>query len=449
MREDHPISRNPDALVARYEIAKQREQIKSTIEDIQVPLLDPDGLIMPDNRSELESLHLDDHTISTEAEKELQGVARKPSVSDDDWDRFNQLLQNVESALQDAWNERQTAQHWAREVRQTTLSWVEDQRITIERERVALLKARNSIDGDQNSDDIDGTDKLETSIRGLELDMKAPELQRQTNGQRLHQITKYQQGSLRKLEEFKGLSGAGAMISPTSWRERQDVQQTLENHTLASKVLPTPWPVCTQRQDILRARSFGTDRSLEIQKKTSLADLGTNGRATQSPEAAAPLQSTRPAATTVVTPITQSQNGPKSFVGTSTAPGSVGPNDRTSSERKVVQFPYGAQEEIHNDGSSTVRFPNGDMQMPCINGSVAYYHAESKVIQVATTDGSEIYEFPNKQVERHYPDGRKIIKFPDGTKKKIFADGTIETRLPGGYYVVFERPSGIEDVGCC
>jgi centromere protein J len=115
---------------------------------------------------------------------------------------------------------------------------------------------------------------------------------------------------------------------------------------------------------------------------------------------------------------------------------------------RVVTFANGAQKEVREDSSSVLRFPNGDVQIfsGSTGGSVAYYHANSQVIQVATNDGSDIYEFPNRQVERHYPDGRKIVKFPDGTKKRCFPSGMVETFLSCGKYLVIERPDGSKEV---
>ena len=34
-------------------------------------------------------------------------------------------------------------------------------------------------------------------------------------------------------------------------------------------------------------------------------------------------------------------------------------------------------------------------------------------------DGSEVYEFPTGQIEKHYSDGKKEIIFPDGSRKMM------------------------------
>ena len=47
-------------------------------------------------------------------------------------------------------------------------------------------------------------------------------------------------------------------------------------------------------------------------------------------------------------------------------------------------------------------------------------------------DGLEVFEFPNKQVERHYPSGRKEIAYADGTRKTVFEDGRELSVFPDG-----------------
>jgi hypothetical protein len=51
-------------------------------------------------------------------------------------------------------------------------------------------------------------------------------------------------------------------------------------------------------------------------------------------------------------------------------------------------------------------------------------------MQITTpSDGSTLYEYPNRQIERIYPDGSKAILFPDGTKQRISPRGAVENLL--------------------
>ena len=42
-------------------------------------------------------------------------------------------------------------------------------------------------------------------------------------------------------------------------------------------------------------------------------------------------------------------------------------------------------------------------------------------------DGTQLYHFPNQQVERHFTDGLKEIKFADGTLKVILPNGEVQS----------------------
>lgn len=54
-----------------------------------------------------------------------------------------------------------------------------------------------------------------------------------------------------------------------------------------------------------------------------------------------------------------------------------------------------------------------------MQGVVVYFYAQAQTTHTTYTDGLEVYEFPNRQIERHYPDGTKEILFPDKTRKII------------------------------
>ena len=103
-----------------------------------------------------------------------------------------------------------------------------------------------------------------------------------------------------------------------------------------------------------------------------------------------------------------------------------------------MTFSNGATKQTRLDGTTLIRFANGDVEILCsaTGRNLAYYHSQSEVVEISAQDGSKIYEFPNRQVERHYMDGRKLIRFPDGSKKRVFADGAFELFPANGGQVV-------------
>jgi hypothetical protein len=104
---------------------------------------------------------------------------------------------------------------------------------------------------------------------------------------------------------------------------------------------------------------------------------------------------------------------------------------RTKDGGHVVVYSNGVRKEVHKDGTTVVRFANGDVETKFAeSGTVAYFHAQDRVMQITTpSDGSTLYEYPNRQIERIYPDGSKAILFPDGTKQRISPRGAVENLL--------------------
>ena len=101
---------------------------------------------------------------------------------------------------------------------------------------------------------------------------------------------------------------------------------------------------------------------------------------------------------------------------------------RTFDGGHVIVYGNGVRKEVHKDGTSVIRFANGDVETKFAeSGTAAYFHAEDRVMQITTADGSTLFEYPSGQIERHYTDGSKAIIFPDGTKQRISATGHVET----------------------
>nr|XP_020826094.1 centromere protein J-like [Phascolarctos cinereus] len=105
-----------------------------------------------------------------------------------------------------------------------------------------------------------------------------------------------------------------------------------------------------------------------------------------------------------------------------------------SDGRKTITFPNGTKKEISADKKTTmVMFPNGDVQKFMPDQRVLYYYADAQTTHTTYPDGLEVLQFPNKQIEKHHPNGTKEIVFPDGTvkhlgvshEKTVFPDGTL------------------------
>ncbi|XP_064027455.1 centromere protein J isoform X2 [Pogoniulus pusillus] len=106
----------------------------------------------------------------------------------------------------------------------------------------------------------------------------------------------------------------------------------------------------------------------------------------------------------------------------------------------LVFFPNGTWKKVGSDGKTiTVTFFNGDVKQMMPDGTVIYYYADSKTTHTTYSDGLEVLQFSNGQIEKHYPDGKKEITFPDQTIKNLFADGQEESIFPDGTIVRIQR----------
>jgi T-complex protein 10 C-terminus len=92
---------------------------------------------------------------------------------------------------------------------------------------------------------------------------------------------------------------------------------------------------------------------------------------------------------------------------------------------RLVVYASGVEKELYKDGTTVVRFPNGDIETKLPDKTVAYFHAAEHVMQITQPDRSVLLEYPNGQVERHYVDGSKAILFPNGQKVKLDPSGRV------------------------
>uniref|UniRef100_A0A8C5IMZ4 Centrosomal P4.1-associated protein n=1 Tax=Junco hyemalis TaxID=40217 RepID=A0A8C5IMZ4_JUNHY len=106
----------------------------------------------------------------------------------------------------------------------------------------------------------------------------------------------------------------------------------------------------------------------------------------------------------------------------------------------LIFFPNGTWKKVGSDGKTvTITFFNGDVKQIMPDQTVIYYYADAKTTHTTYTDGLEVLQFSNGQIEKHYPDGKKEITFPDQTIKSLFTDGQEESIFPDGTVVRVQR----------
>ena len=106
-----------------------------------------------------------------------------------------------------------------------------------------------------------------------------------------------------------------------------------------------------------------------------------------------------------------------------------------------IAFENGTKKFVFPDGRTEIRFTNGDIKNIFIDGTVKYHYTSSGTWHTTHPNGMQVFEFSNKQVERHFPDGSKHITFEDGSSKMIKLNGSEETIFPDGT-VMTVTPTG-------
>ena len=111
-----------------------------------------------------------------------------------------------------------------------------------------------------------------------------------------------------------------------------------------------------------------------------------------------------------------------------TADGKV---ERTyGSGRCEVLYSNGTRKEVLPNGVQTVLFANGDIKQTSPDGAVVYFYASAQTTHISQPDGTQLYQFPNGQLERHLTNGYKEIRFADGASKVILPSGEVESVQP-------------------
>ncbi|NXA12072.1 CENPJ protein, partial [Sapayoa aenigma] len=101
----------------------------------------------------------------------------------------------------------------------------------------------------------------------------------------------------------------------------------------------------------------------------------------------------------------------------------------------ILTFRSGTKKEISADKRmTTISFPNGDVQKIMPDQRVIYYYADAQTTHTACTDGLEVLQFPNNQIDRPFYSffSTQEIVFPDHTVKCIYSNGLKEMFFSDG-----------------
>ncbi|KAF1325103.1 Sphingosine kinase, partial [Globisporangium splendens] len=137
---------------------------------------------------------------------------------------------------------------------------------------------------------------------------------------------------------------------------------------------------------------------------------------------------------------------------------------------KKIFFADGNEKEIEADGHTIIKFTNGDRKEASIavlllvilsshlhfrfllllqlfpdTGISIYYYYEAQTKLTSYPDNTKVYEFPNQQIEKSYPDGTTEISFADGIKKTIRPNGDEFSVFPDGT-TMLEQKDGLREV---
>ena len=344
-----------------------------------------DGLSMPRKPS----LYVN-HSIG---DKDLQQHARK--------DEFL-----TEEARKEAEETRQQAREWANKMRAAVFKWLDDdQRLTEQyktEEHHANEAYRHAIA------------KLEDKVHHLEQELKTS-LNRYLEGEEaLHQIIRDQKCRIasleRQLEQKSQSSVHSTSIPQTSdveIKEKVEMKptKTLEDEPCTPRLAPTskPNPAMTPGERSVPVSPDSEDSSSD-------SEVDTRQTRRDNPR-------TLPSVSFSFEPdTTNSRRGPVPRPPISQAPVSALKGQQRPRRRHlrsprghpIIQYGNGATKETQPDGTEIIRFPNGDIQIT--QGDVmAYYYSSSDVFSVRRPDASILWEFPDGQLEQHYPNGERVV----------------------------------------
>lgn len=357
--------------------------------------VDDNAICIEDEDETHDDYHYDDDDYTGTSTMSRRTASRRSNRVVATPDDARKLLRTAVSALQDARAERDSARKWASTMKESVTKWAEEQRKIIQSETSAQIQQQLIKVEEEQQQRKKGTDTkqvvkenevvatgltdLESAIRQLHIDFQNSNKDRASFDAKLHDLLLRQQDKINGLSQQltsmeQLVSEGGTRVSPGNISSTE--QRFEKRRQPFSTALVSP----------------SRERVPEFVNKT--------------PQ--------------------HQQQGRQHHDGSS--------HSSSSSSRRVrrqmhdgghiVVYGNGVRKEVHRDGTTVIRFANGDIETKFVeSGTVAYFHARENVMQITTSDGSTLFEYPNKQIERHYPDGTKAIIFPDGVKQRISPNG--------------------------
>jgi hypothetical protein len=281
-----------------------------------------------------------------------------------------QLLRTAVDALQDARSERESARQWAQSMKESVHKWAEEQRKLIRCETSTRIDALQEKEQQVRHQTV-SLGHLEESLEKVYKEITCSNQHRQGTEERLQQLL---------LEQHEKIHALSQQLS--------SIEQTMTEHGTRSGASPRGgWSPTKQGQG---QQVGGGAFPKFVDKPTGTRNSSSSQTSTSSSRIRRQLQ---------------------------------------GGGHEIV-YGNGVRKEVHKDGTTRIRFSNGDVETRFAeSGTVAYFHNQEQVMQITTKDGSTLFEYPNQQIERHYPDGSKAIIFPDGTKQRFSASGEVETHF--------------------
>ncbi|KAL7563176.1 hypothetical protein ACA910_014453 [Epithemia clementina (nom. ined.)] len=368
------------------------------------------------------------------------------------------LQQTQQASTEQAWKEaeqaRQQARDWARKMRTVVTQWLEDDRKLAKQyknEESCTLKAYQ-----------DAIAQLEEKVQRLEQESKDALTRYLSGEEALHQIIEQQHLRIRELErqirESKTLPEARINRSEddsdcirthrtiNATEDEQVIEQgpranggleaelTLEQGTSPQASSDTTiFEACTPNHDLAAKLKPGMtpgERSVPVSPDSE--DNDDDSLIFSEDTRASSNRHVLPASFQAVhrEEASQSDKQPTPRPPVAHAPPSTTKSENRRRRRRrrlrsprghpIIQYGNGATKETMPDGTSIVKFANGDIQIT--QGLVAaYYYSSSDVFSVGRPDGSIVWEFPDGQVEQHWPDGRRVVFGPEMERPKDYA----------------------------
>lgn len=110
------------------------------------------------------------------------------------------------------------------------------------------------------------------------------------------------------------------------------------------------------------------------------------------------------------------------------------------------RYPGEKYERLYSNGMKLTLYVNGDLKQEFSNGqSILHKNHPNHLVRTPYDEITEVYQYPNGQVERFYASGKAEITYPDKTIKYKHPNGKIEIKYFDGTREIIE-PNGEKKV---